>query len=53
MLKEFREFAFRGNVIDLAVGVVMGAAFNAIVASLVADIFMPIIGIVRVNNLRL
>ena len=46
MLKEFKEFAFRGNVIDLAVGVVMGAAFNAIVASLVADIFMPIIGIV-------
>ena len=46
MLKEFKEFAFRGNVIDLAVGVVIGAAFNAIIASLVADIFMPIIGIV-------
>lgn len=46
MLREFKEFAFRGNVIDLAVGVVMGAAFNAIVASLVADIFMPLIGIV-------
>jgi large conductance mechanosensitive channel len=46
MLKEFKEFAFRGNVIDLAVGVVLGAAFNAIVASLVADIFMPLIGIV-------
>jgi large conductance mechanosensitive channel len=46
MLKEFKEFAFRGNVIDLAVGVVMGAAFNAIVASLVADLFMPLIGIV-------
>ncbi len=45
MLKEFKEFAFRGNVIDLAVGVVLGAAFNAIVASLVADVFMPIIGI--------
>lgn len=45
MLKEFREFAFKGNVIDLAVGVVLGAAFNAIVASLVADVFMPIIGI--------
>ncbi len=45
MLKEFKEFAFKGNVIDLAVGVVLGAAFNAIVASLVADIFMPIIGI--------
>jgi large conductance mechanosensitive channel len=46
MLKEFKEFAFRGNVIDLAVGVVIGAAFNAIVGSLVADIFMPLIGIV-------
>lgn len=46
MLKEFREFAFRGNVIDLAVGVVIGAAFNAIVTSLVADVFMPMIGIV-------
>lgn len=46
MLKEFREFAFRGNVIDLAVGVVIGVAFNAIITSLVADIFMPIIGIV-------
>jgi large conductance mechanosensitive channel len=44
MLKEFKEFALRGNVIDLAVGVVIGAAFNAIVGSLVADIFMPIIG---------
>jgi large conductance mechanosensitive channel len=46
MLKEFKEFAFRGNVIDLAVGVVIGAAFNAIVGSLVADVFMPLIGIV-------
>jgi len=46
MLKEFKEFAFRGNVIDLAVGVVIGAAFNAIVTSLVADVFMPILGIV-------
>jgi large conductance mechanosensitive channel len=46
MLKEFKEFAFRGNVVDLAVGVVIGVAFNAIVASLVADIFMPLIGIV-------
>ncbi len=45
MLKEFKEFALRGNVIDLAVGVVIGAAFNAIVSSLVADIFMPIIGL--------
>jgi large conductance mechanosensitive channel len=46
MLKEFREFAFRGNVIDLAIGVVIGAAFNAIVTSLVADVFMPVIGII-------
>lgn len=46
MLKEFKEFALRGNVIDLAVGVVIGAAFNAIVSSLVADIFMPLIGAV-------
>ncbi len=45
MFKEFKEFAFRGNVIDLAVGVVIGAAFNAIVTSLVADLFMPIIGV--------
>lgn len=46
MLKEFKEFALRGNVIDLAVGVVIGAAFNAIVTSLVADLFMPMIGII-------
>jgi large conductance mechanosensitive channel len=46
MLKEFKEFAFRGNVIDLAVGVVIGAAFNAIVTSLVADVFMPLIGMI-------
>ena len=45
MLKEFKEFALRGNVMDLAVGVVIGAAFNAIVTSLVADVFMPVIGI--------
>jgi large conductance mechanosensitive channel len=46
MLKEFKEFALRGNVIDLAIGVVIGGAFNAIVGSLVADIFMPIIGVI-------
>lgn len=45
MLKEFKEFALRGNVIDLAVGVVIGGAFNAIVGSLVGDVFMPLIGI--------
>jgi large conductance mechanosensitive channel len=44
MLKEFREFAMRGNVIDLAVGIVIGAAFGAIVTSLVADVIMPLIG---------
>ena len=44
MLKEFREFAMRGNVIDLAVGVIIGAAFGKIVSSLVADIIMPPIG---------
>jgi large conductance mechanosensitive channel len=44
MLKEFREFAVRGNVADLAVGVIIGAAFNSIVQSLVGDIFTPVIG---------
>jgi large conductance mechanosensitive channel len=44
MLKEFREFAMRGNVVDLAVGIIIGAAFGAIVNSLVGDIIMPIIG---------
>ncbi len=44
MLQEFREFALRGNVVDLAVGVVIGAAFGKIVDSMVGDIFMPIIG---------
>jgi large conductance mechanosensitive channel len=44
LLKEFREFAMRGNVVDLAVGIIIGAAFGAIVTSLVADIIMPMIG---------
>jgi large conductance mechanosensitive channel len=44
MLNEFREFAMKGNVVDLAVGVIIGAAFGAIVASLVGDIVMPLIG---------
>ncbi|MDP2356032.1 MAG: large conductance mechanosensitive channel protein MscL [Beijerinckiaceae bacterium] len=44
MLKEFKEFAMRGNVVDLAIGVIIGAAFSRIVDSLVADIIMPIIG---------
>lgn len=46
MIKEFRDFILRGNVIDLAVAVVIGGAFGAIVNSLVNDILMPIIGIV-------
>lgn len=45
MLKEFKEFAFKGNVIDLAVGVIIGGAFGKIVTSLVNDILMPIFGI--------
>jgi large conductance mechanosensitive channel len=44
MLKEFREFALRGNVVDLAVGLIIGAAFGKIVESVVGDIFMPVIG---------
>jgi large conductance mechanosensitive channel len=44
MLDEFKKFAMRGNVVDLAVGVVIGAAFGAIVSSMVADLIMPIIG---------
>jgi large conductance mechanosensitive channel len=44
MLNEFREFAMKGNVVDLAVGVIIGAAFGAIVTSLVGDIVMPLIG---------
>lgn len=44
MLKEFKEFAMRGNVLDLAVGVIIGAAFGKIVASLVDDVIMPPIG---------
>ena len=57
MLKEFREFAMRGNVIDLAVGVVIGGAFGKIVSSLVADVIMPVIGVlvggVNFSNLAL
>ena len=46
MFKEFREFAMKGNVVDLAIGVIIGAAFGAIVTSLVNDIVMPPIGAV-------
>jgi len=46
MLEEFKKFAMRGNVVDLAVGVIIGVAFSAIVNSLVGDIIMPVIGAV-------
>ncbi|MGD6976058.1 large conductance mechanosensitive channel protein MscL [Bacillus altitudinis] len=46
MLKEFREFAVKGNVIDLAVGVIIGGAFGKIVTSLVNDLIMPLVGII-------
>jgi large conductance mechanosensitive channel len=45
MLKEFKEFVMRGNVLDLAIAVIMGAAFGAVVASLVSDVVMPPIGL--------
>jgi large conductance mechanosensitive channel len=45
MLKEFKEFVLRGNVVDMAVGIIIGAAFGTIVASLVGDIIMPPIGL--------
>ncbi len=45
MFKEFKEFALRGNVLDMAVGIIIGAAFGAIVTSLVSDILMPPIGL--------
>lgn len=46
MIKEFKEFISRGNVVDLAVGVIIGGAFSTIVSSLVNDILMPIIGMI-------
>jgi large conductance mechanosensitive channel len=46
MLEEFKKFALRGNVVDLAIGVIIGAAFGRIVDSMVGDIFMPLIGAV-------
>jgi large conductance mechanosensitive channel len=49
MLKEFKEFAMRGNVIDLAVGIMIGAAFGKIVTSLVNDIIMPPVGLLMGN----
>ena len=49
MIKEFKEFAMRGNVVDMAVGIIIGAAFGSIVQSLVADVIMPPIGFVLGN----
>ena len=49
MLKEFKAFAMRGNVVDMAVGIIIGAAFGAIVKSLVDDVIMPPIGILMGN----
>ncbi|MDJ1157973.1 large conductance mechanosensitive channel protein MscL [Chelatococcus sp. SYSU_G07232] len=46
MMQEFREFALKGNVVDLAIGVIIGAAFGGIVSSMVDDIIMPIVGAV-------
>ncbi|MES2415422.1 MAG: large conductance mechanosensitive channel protein MscL [Pseudomonadota bacterium] len=46
MMKEFREFAIKGNVIDLAVGVIIGAAFGKIVDAVVSDLIMPVVGLV-------
>jgi len=49
MFKEFKEFALRGNVVDMAVGIIIGAAFGTIVSSLVADVLMPPIGLLLGN----
>ena len=49
MLKQFKEFAMRGNVVDMAVGIIIGAAFGAIVTSLVSDVIMPPIGLLLGN----
>ena len=49
MLKEFKDFAVKGNVVDMAVGIIIGAAFGAIVKSLVADVIMPPIGMLLGN----
>jgi large conductance mechanosensitive channel len=49
MLKEFKEFAMRGNVVDMAVGIIIGAAFGTIITSLVAEVLMPPIGLLLGN----
>lgn len=46
MLKEFREFAVKGNMVDMAIGIIIGAAFSGLVQSLVKDIIMPIVGVI-------
>ena len=46
MWSEFKKFAFKGNVMDMAVGVMIGAAFNGIVSSIVNDVFMPLFGLI-------
>ena len=45
MLKEFKEFAMRGNVVDMGVGIIIGASFGAIVTSFVGDVLMPVLGL--------
>ena len=50
MVKEFRDFVMRGNMIDLAVGVVIGAAFGAVITSLVGDILTPLLGLLNVPD---
>ncbi len=50
MIREFRDFVLRGNVIDLAVGIVIGAAFSAIVSSFVADVLTPLLGLLGVPD---
>lgn len=49
MLKEFKEFAFKGNVVDMAVGIIIGGAFGTIVSSLVNDVIMPIFGYITAD----
>jgi len=51
MLREFRDFILRGNVIDLAVGIVIGAAFGALVNSFVTDILTPLLGVLNTGNI--
>jgi large conductance mechanosensitive channel len=51
MLEEFKNFAFKGNVIDLAIGVIIGAAFGGLIKSLVENIIMPVVGLVLPGNL--